>query len=315
MNRLGLKLGCLAVAIVIWIQMATTSTLEQAVRMPLRVAGLEEGRTTAGSSLPREVEVRVQGSKLRLLAHRWFKRPVGEVVVDLSERPVGRPFTITLVSTDVVSDLAVTEIIAPQRLAVRIDGQVERRLPVIISTLGNLPAGYGYVEAPRAEPDSVLVSGPARYFPERAQVRTAPLELARLEGAGRQTLRLLPLEGHLQLSATDIEVHYIVGALAERTIADVPVTADGVEAGLEVALSPSLADVMVRGVADSLRALVPGRLTVSVAAGGLPPGLHVLPGEVAVPSWVTVIGMEPGQFQVVVGAARDGQRAGGRRDE
>ena len=313
MNRLGLKLGCLAVAIVIWIQMATTSTVEQAVRLPLRVVGLEEGRTTAGSSLPRDVEVRVQGSKLRLMAHRWLKQPAGEVVVDLSERPAGRPFTITLVPGDVVSDLAVTEIIAPQRLAVRIDGQVERRVPVVLSTLGSLPAGYGYLEPPRAEPESVLVSGPARYFPERAQVRTTPLELARLEGAGRQSLRLLPPEGHLHLSETEVDVSYSVGVLAERTIADVPVTASDVEEGLEVALSPARADVMVRGVADSLRALVPARLTVSVSASGLPAGLHVLPGEVSAPPWVTVIGLEPGQFQVVVGVARGA--AGGRRDE
>lgn len=310
MSRLGLKLGCLAVAIVIWIQMASTATVEQVVRLPLRVEGLEEGSTIAGSQIPGEVQVRLRGSKFRLLAHRWLQRPAGEVLVDLSERPAGRPFTVTLTAADVLSDLAVTEIIEPQRLAMRIDGQVERRLPVSLSTVGSLPAGYGYLVPPRAEPESVLVSGPARYFPERAQVRTAPLELTRLEGSGRRTLRLLPPESHLRMSVHEVDVVYGVGMLAERTVADVPVRVTGAEPGLEAGLSPPLVDVLVRGVADSLRVLAPARLGVTVAVDGLAPGLHLLPGEVTAPAWVTVIGLAPAQFKVVVGAAREGAVAG-----
>lgn len=311
MSRLGLKLGCLAVAIVIWIQMASTATVEQVTRLPLRVEGLEEGSTIAGSQLPGDVQVRLRGSKFRLLAHRWLQRPAGEVLVDLSERPAGRPFTVTLTPADVLSDLAVTEIIEPQRLAIRIDGQVERNLPVTLSTIGSLPAGYGYLVPPRAEPESVLVSGPARYFPERAQVRTAPLELTRLEGSGRRTLRLLPPESHLRMSVHEVQVVYGVGVLAERTVADVPVRAIGVEPGLEAGLSPLLVDVMVRGVADSLLLLAPNRLGVTVAVDGLAPGLHLLPAEVTAPSWVTVIGLAPAQFQVVVGTARGDAVAGG----
>ncbi|MBK8165892.1 MAG: YbbR-like domain-containing protein [bacterium] len=311
MSRLGLKLGCLAVAIVIWIQMASTATSEQAARLPLRVEGLREGSTIVGSPLPRDVQVRLRGSKLRLLANRWLQRSAGEIVVDLSERPAGRPFTVTLTPADVRSELAVTEIIDPQRLAIRIDGQVERFLAVSLSTVGSLSAGYGYLVPPRAEPESVLVTGPARYFPDHAQVRTAPLELTHLEGSGRRTLRLLPPESHLRMSTHEVQVVYGVGLLAERTVVGVPVRATGVEAGLEAGLSPQHVDVTVRGVADSLRVLTAARLGVAVAVGGLAPGLHLLPGEVVAPPWVTVIGLAPAQFRVVVGVAGEGAVSGG----
>lgn len=309
MNRLGLKLGCLAAAIVIWIQIASTSPVERPARLPLRVTGLEAGRTIAGSQLPPEVEVRVRGSKLRLLAHRWLQRPIGEVVLDLSDRPAGRPFTVALAPGDVQGEVTATEIIDPVRVTIRIDGEVQRRLPVSVSTVGSLRPGYGYVAPPRAEPESVLVTGPARYFPDQAQVRTATLDLGRLEGHGRLTLGLLPPERHLQVSAPEIEVVYGVGPLAERTVADVPVLATGVEDGREVGVSPVHADVLVRGVADSLRALTPARLAITVAADGLAPGVHRLPGEVTGPAWVAVIGLDPAEFQVVVGAAAAG--AGG----
>lgn len=302
MNRLGLKLGCLAVAIVIWIQVASTATIEQQVNLPLQVTGLEEGRTIVGSTLPAEVTVRLRGSKLRLLANRWLSRPAGAVVVDLADRQPGRAFTVNLGLADVASDFTATEIVEPLRLTIRIDGELTRRLPVALSTIGSLPAGFGFLNEPAAMPDSVVVTGPARYFPERLVVRTAPLELARLEGSGTLTLRILPPDSHLQLSASAVKVSYGVGLLAERTVADVPVRAVAEPGAAEVAVSPALVDVLVRGVADSLRVLSSARLTVTVPATGLAPGVHFLPGDVTAPAWVTVIGLDPAQFQVVVGA-------------
>ena len=56
---------------------------------------------------------------------------------------------------DVVSELAVTQVVEPDRLTVRIDGELSRRLPVELTTVGSLPSGYGYVTAPAARPDSI----------------------------------------------------------------------------------------------------------------------------------------------------------------
>lgn len=313
MNRLGLKVACLVAAIVIWMQVASTATVEQTARLPLRISGLEAGCTVTGSGLPPSVTVRLRGSKLRLLAHRYLSHPLGEVRVDLSDRAPGRPFTVALDNGNVASDLDVVDIVEPDRLTIRIDGQLTRRLPIALSLVGALPAGSGYLQRPVAVPDSVSVTGPARYFPERLSVRTAPLDLARLSGSGAVTLRVLPPDVHLQLSVHEVRVRYAVGLLAERTLADVPVLVapEGALPDVEVAVSPPRADVMVRAVADSLRGLDPARLRVSVAAAGLGPGVHLVPGQVEGPEWLTVIGVEPAQFQVIVDAARGGGAAAG----
>lgn len=313
MSRLGLKLGCLVAAIVIWMQVASTATVEQAARLPLRVSGLEAGCTVAGSGLPPNVTVRLRGSKLRLLAHRYLNHPLGEVRVDLSERAPGRPFTVALDRGNVTSDLDVVDIVEPDRLTIRIDGQVTRRLPITLSLAGALPTGYGYLQRPVAMPDSVTVTGPARYFPDRLAVRTSPLDLARLEGSGTARVRVLPPEVHLRLSEHEVRVRYAVGPVAERTLPDLPVLVapDGALPDVEVAVSPSRADVLVRAVADSLRLLDPARLRVSVAAAGLTPGVHLVPGQVEGPEWLTVLGVEPAQFQVIVDQARGTGGAGG----
>jgi len=311
MNRLGLKASCLVVAIVIWMQVASTATVEQTARLPLQIDGLTEGSTVAGNGLPREVAVRLRGSKLRLLAHRYLNRGVGVVRIDLTERTPGRPFTYMIERANVVTDLEVAAIVDPDRFVIRIDGQATRRLPIALSTTGDLAPGYGYLKRPATEPDSVTVSGPARYFPEQPVIFTAPLELSKLEGAGSLHLRVLPPDVHLELSVREVTVNYGVGILAERTLADVPVVVLKRVGEAEVGVSPARTDVMVRGVADSLRVLDRARLRVTVQASGLTPGVHLLPAQVEAPDWVTVIGLDPEQFQVIVGAPADAPAAPG----
>jgi YbbR domain-containing protein len=301
MNRLGLKVSCLVVSIVIWMQVASTATVEHAASLPLQVTGLQEGCTVAGSKLPGEVSVRLRGSKLRLLAHRYLHRNVGEVRIDLTERTPGRPFTYLIERANVVTDFEVAGIVEPDRLTIRIDGQVTKRMPVELSTSGSLPPGYGYLELPVPEPDSVTVTGPGRYFPDQSVIQTAPLDLARLDGSGVLALRLVPPDIHLELSVREVSVSYGVGVLAERTLADVPVIVLTGAGEPEVGLLPVRADVLARGVADSLSVLDGSRLRITVQASGLAPGVHLLPAEVEAPAWVTVIGLEPSQFQVIVG--------------
>ena len=65
MNRLGLKISCFLVSVVIWIQVANTADIEQTTTLPLRVTGLSEGLTVAGSEyLPPEVRVQVAETEI-----------------------------------------------------------------------------------------------------------------------------------------------------------------------------------------------------------------------------------------------------------
>ena len=65
--------------------------------------------------------------------------------------------------------------------------------------------------------------------------------------------------------------------------------------------SPPIADVMVRGVADSVRSLTSDRITVTVAVGNREEGVYLLPGEVDHPPWLTLLGLSPAHFRAIVG--------------
>lgn len=301
MNRLGLKISCVLVSILIWIQVASTSDVEQDTNIPLRVTGLGEGLTVAGSDhLPDEVRVRVTGSKLRLLTHQFFNRYIGEARVNLGGF-TDTTFSYQLDRADLFTDLSDADIQRSRILTITVDREVSRPAAVELETEGSLPTGLDFVTAPAVKPDSVTVTGPARFFSDDLVVRTTPVKLDRVSQDAEVSAGLQPPGEFLELSAARVQVGFKVGKLEDRTLANIPVIAL-VDAGRpDVGISPPVADVMVRGIADSLRVLTKDRVSVVVPVDNLAEGTFILPGQVVHPDWLTLIRLDPPQFQVLVG--------------
>ena len=301
MNRLGLKISCFLVSVLIWIQVASTADIEQTTYLPLRVAGLSEGLTVTGSEhLPPEVKVRVTGSKLMLLTHQYFNRYIGEVRVNLANF-ADSTFSYQLNRSDISTDMNNADIQGVSILRLTIDHEVSRLLAVTLDLTGELPRGMDFVTAPGSSPDSVLVTGPSRYFTEDMSVHSEEVNLGRITGNSDQVLKLKAPGEFLELAETEVQAAFRVGKLEDRTLANIPVIGL-VDAGRpDVGISPPVADVMVRGVADSVRALTEDRISVIVPVDNLSEGVFVLTGQVVHPDWLTLIRLDPPQFQVIVG--------------
>ncbi len=299
MNRLGLKISCLVVSIVIWVQVAATSVVERNTALPLRVIGLSEGLTLDGSVLPDQVDVTLRASKLTFLSHDTFQNFVGEVRLNLAGRGAGPAYSYELTKSDVYTDQTVIDINGRVRL--HVDTLLTRLVPVEVVTEGVLPSDVAFVEPLRVTPDSVLVSGAARFFPDHTTVRTEPIALADLPLEGDFAVPLVSPHHDLKLQFGETRARVALGKLEDRTLANIPVI-PLVDAGLpQVGVSPPVADVMVRGVADSVRALTGSRFSVTVPVGDRPEGVYDLPGQVDHPSWLTWTRLDPPVFQVIVG--------------
>ncbi len=301
MNRIGLKISCLLAAVLIWVQVAATSVVEQTADLPLQLSGLATDLTVAGSDIPRKVPVRLRGAKLSLLTHTYFNRYVGEVRLSLADREAGPAFSYQLTEADVISDLEVVRMVADTRVRLRIDEAWTRRLPVVLRLRGEWPEGVGLLDTPWVDPDSVTVTGPSRFFTGLEAVRTEGIDRQRQDQTAALDLDLVPPHEHLRMAPERVVAHLGLAPLEERTLANVPVI-PLVDAGWpEVGISPPVADMMVRGVADSVRALTVSRVAVTVAVGNRSEGIYVLPGRAEHPSWLTVLGLAPHEFRVIVG--------------
>jgi len=301
MNRIGLKIACLVASIVIWVQVAATSVVELNSDLPLIVSGLEQNLTVEGSVLPEKVSVRLQGSKLQLMLHKYFNRYLGEVRVNLADQPAGPTFSYEIDRSDVFTDLTVVSVLPPVRLRLQVDEVHSEKLAVRLETDGVLPAGVGFLVEPKVLPDSIFVTGPRRFFQGISTVPTLRVNLGSLEESDDFPLALAAPGEYLHLERSEVSASFRVAPLEERTLANIPVI-PLVDAGRpEVGVSPPVVDVMVRGVADSVQALDRKRFLVTVPVGDLPEGVYVLSGQVEYPPWLTLIGLTPAEFQVIVG--------------
>ncbi|MCP4292865.1 MAG: hypothetical protein GY780_13655 [bacterium] len=302
MNRLGLKISCLLISIVIWVQVASHSTVQQSANLPLVIHGLGENLTLEGSQIDSHVNVVLEGSKLRLFLHRFFQRYVGEVRVNLWDKEPGKEFSYEVVPTDVFSDLKVVAIKPKVRLRLTVDKQEFRLLPIVQDQSGQLPKGLAFLETPYLKPDSVLVSGPSRFFKENLKIVAKPIDFSELQKSGNISVPLEQPGEFLYLVTSKVSLDVQIASLSDRTLANIPVV-PLVDAGRPaVGVSPPVVDVMVRGVADSVSALTANRFMVTVSVGALEDGIYELPGQIDSPPWLEVIGLDPPSFQVIVGS-------------
>lgn len=120
MKRVGLKVICVLAALVLWLQVAATTVVDDTVTMPLQAIGLQQGTAPESGDLPRTVRVRVRGSKLQMVAHRYFGRRIGTVVIDLAHAVAGSTIERDVRTEDVRSDLVPLSIVPPVHLRVRL---------------------------------------------------------------------------------------------------------------------------------------------------------------------------------------------------
>lgn len=319
MNRLGLKISCFLVSVLIWIQVATTEDVEQTTTLPLWVTGLD-GMTVAGSEdLPEEVGVKVTGRKWTLLTHNYFNRYIGEVRVNLAGYTDSTFHLIPNRSHVFFSeDMTYQEFKPPVTLKLTVDAEITQLLPVTLTTSKALPEGLVFVNEPRTVPDSVLVTGPSRYFSDNVEVAATEVDLSKLSGDSDLRLDLEAPSPWLELHHTEVQASFRVGKLETRTLANIPVIGL-VDAGRpEVGISPPVADVMVEGFSDWVRELSEDEVSVVVKTGNLEEGIYELEGEVVCPDWVTSSRLAPPQFQVIVGNPPllwDGPRNGSEQED
>ena len=301
MNRLGLKIACLVASVVIWVQVASNTTVEQNAKLSLVIPDLGENLTLEGSQLPSEILVRLEGSKLRLFLHHFFQSDVGEVRINPWDWQPGPGFTVQILPEHVFSDLKVVGINPRVLLEIEVDRQEYRLLPIVQENIGELRDDLAFLEPPQLKPDSVLVAGPSRFFLENTEVVAEPVDFSRLRGSERLTVSLTQPGDFLHLVTRQVSLDCQVAKITDRTLANISVI-PLVDSGMpQVGVSPPLVDVMVRGVADSVAALSANRLLVTVSVGTREEGIYQLPGQIDSPDWLEIIGLDPPEFQVIVG--------------
>jgi len=289
-------------ALVIWIQVASSSLLTRDVDMPLELIGLADEATLAGNAWPEVVRVRATGSKWQFFQNRYLGRGLGRVAVDLSNVTTGVRWQRDVTVNDVVSSLADVSIQPPVRLTLLLDRLGEKIVAVKVVYVGTLPEHRIMLGPVTSEPDSVVVRGPSRVLDGMGdEIVTEPVDLSRIRG--RQTVgRALVAPGEdIVVEPVEVQLTFSVLEAGRRVYENVPIVplVDVDQTGADV--FPPVASVEVRGPAEELSRMPMSSISLTVALTGLGAGTHTLAPEALLPERFELMSMEPEQVLVIIG--------------
>jgi YbbR domain-containing protein len=157
LHNFGIKLLSLALAVGLWMAVASDPPAEIAVNVPIEFRNIPENLEINNESVPR-AEIRVRGPQ-RIIRHLQQEDVYAEV--DLSGmKPGERTFDLTSQQIHQPRELEVIQVI-PNQFHLTFDTRLVRQVPVRPRVFGTFAAGYqiGKIEA---TPAMITISGPRK---------------------------------------------------------------------------------------------------------------------------------------------------------
>jgi YbbR domain-containing protein len=295
----GLKLGALAVAMLLWFHIATEKdAYERVYAVPLIVEGLPGGQIIA-EEVPTTALVRFRGHGKQLLFLPWRDVYVSVDASAIRSRGT-RPLRLENVRYQESSDLEAVEVVSPDQVTIEVDRLATVRLPIRPNLEVQVAPGHIQVGMARVQPDSVTLSGPESRIRRLTHIETDTLRIQRSRRpVDREVLILKPDIHNLSLEAEVARITLDVQLIGQRTFEGVSVELEGMRGGGRYLAQPRTARVTVSGGVRVLEGLTDDmiRLVINLA-GRTPDGLTPYDPVVEFPEGVTLFQVDPPQFRV-----------------
>lgn len=264
--------------------------------IPVEISGIPSGLTVTGSHL-KGIEVRVRGPKSALETLAKLKP---KYLLDLSGAGVGVK-TIYFDQHRIALPKGVTIIkITPELLTIRIENEIKKELPVIISLSGKPASGF-IVAGAVAKPLSSVLRGPQNILGPMEKVLTKPIDIKGMSESFKKEIVLDLAEDLEVISASKVvfaEI-FIEEKIAAKLYHDIPV--EGRDTQYRYSVSPPGVNIEVKGPVNVLEKLYAEKgIKVYVDLKGLKPGMYVRRASIALPLKTTLVNAEPEIFTVKI---------------
>ncbi len=171
LHNFGIKLLSLALAVGLWLAVASDPPAEVAVDVPIVFRNISENLEISSENVPR-AQIRVRGPQ-RVVRRLQPADIYAEI--DLSGmKPGERTFDMTAQQIHQPKELEVVQVV-PNQFHLMFDTRLTRQVPVRPRAFGNFAAGYqiGRLEA---EPSSITISGPRKRVEAVEAAITDPID-------------------------------------------------------------------------------------------------------------------------------------------
>lgn len=261
-RNLSLKALAVALALLLWVHVATEKTYEVNLSLPVTAVTLPEGRILS-SPPPDSVLVALSAVGKALLRRGWKKSGIH---LRLDEARLGRreidlhPGNITITEAEGVT---LQGVISPRQYRFVIDVAEKKTLPVQSKVTVNPAPGFAVSLGEALSPTEVVARGPRSVLQRLTSVATESKTLTdvrsdfdlrlSLDRADNYNVTFIPAEVNYRVSVT---------TLSEKLLKNIPIVVFNAPEGA-LQLQPSAVTVLVSGPTNEMFNLGPGDISVS----------------------------------------------------
>ena len=259
-RTLGILLGAMLCALVLWAYVRLSQPFESDVDLPLAVEAPKGYAIT--NNIPAHLHARVRGPGWQIL---WMSFSSSHTFdLDLAKRsiPESEQGWLTIRGDELSHAAKIsTELrlltVDPDSIRLHFVKRIRMRM-AIVSRADVIPAkGYVVVGSPVLKPDSVTLEGSPEVLVALGSFPTKAIVVRNAREDVQQSVELSDtLANYLTIiSPQSTILHVDIQQLGEKTFHDVPITIEAVPPGRSVILKPDRINVIVRGGVDDLAAV------------------------------------------------------------
>jgi len=282
-----------ACAVFIW---PCISFEEVEILIPVEVKNIPKGLTLTGPPF-RNIEVHARCPVS--MVNELFRSDIS-YLIDLSDVSVGINSIKIEQKRIAIPDKVSIISINPSFLAVRIDNEIVRQLPVEVAISGKPDAGF-YIPRTLAEPSSVVLRGPEHILSKMEKVKTRPVNVS---GFSESFKKETSFDIHEELHVVSPDKLTIAGIFIEeiiesRKFGDIPVK--GKNTSYAYTITPPVINIEIHGTVNNLENLsVKDDIQVFIDLNGLEPGRYVRRASIIIPIKTTLVSAKPDKFIIKI---------------
>jgi len=256
---------------------------------------IPHGLTVVGTPI-KDIEVKIRGAKsliesLSKLNSLHYDPDLSNVDIGINSIPVSPskfPFP---------KGISVVQI-NPSFLTIKIDSELEKSVPVVVTLSGKPATGFFIADA-IADPAKVILKGPESILRSIETINTKPVEIS---GAREPLKREIALDLAEDIHVVTPEGNILSEVFIEekvitKQLQDIPV--EGKDALYNFSITPRVVSLEVKGPENILERLsMKNGIEVFLDLEGLKPGVYVRHATIRLPVNTTLVGVKPEIFTV-----------------
>ncbi len=272
-RKIGLRMGALGLAIILWVFVVSSETYEMVLTVPIQVRNLSEQKALR-EEVPEVAQVRFEGTGRALFKTIILKRFYKDfkLVLDLDRISDEYEFILNdyfrmyprKIVTPNEFEIKYIEVDSPREIKISLDDYSVRTISIVSKIVIKPAPGFVIVGEMKLVPDAIEIAGPNDIVEDVTLINTIVDTIAEVNTNISQYFGFELPHQQIQLSHAEVMLSVNVQALSERIISEVPISVINVPEGYRVFVSPHTVSLTIIGGIEFIDSITPEDIQLTI---------------------------------------------------